>query len=72
MDIQIANLITPRKFLADSPRKIRSIPNFFLLYSYPQKPVCHTNHHDTIWQPASALRLMNIILSSKRENKYKK
>ena len=36
MDIQIAILITLTKFLADSPRKLRSIPNFFLLSSYPK------------------------------------
>ena len=72
MDIQIANLITPTEFLADSPRKIRPIPNFFLVYSYPQKPFCRTSLRDTIWQPASVLPLMNNILSSKRENKYTK
>ena len=38
MVIQIAFLITPTKLLADSPRRIRSIPNFFHLFCYPQKP----------------------------------
>ena len=72
MDIQIAILITPTKLLADSPRKTRSIPNFFLLYSYPQKLYYRTSLRDTIWQTASVLPQMNKILSSKRENKYTK
>ena len=70
MDIQIAILITPTKLLADSPRKMGSIPNFFLLYSYPQKPFYRTSLRDTIWQPASVLPQMNKTLSSKPENKY--
>ena len=72
MDIQIAILITPTKLLADSPRKICSIPNFFLLYSYPQKPFYRTRLRDTIWQTASVLPQVNKILSSKRENNYTK
>ena len=55
MDIQIAVLITPTKLLAASPRKTRSIPNFFLLYSYPQKLFYRTSLRDTIWQTASFL-----------------
>ena len=55
MDIQIAILITPTKLLADSPRKIRSIPKFFLLYSYPQKPFYPISLRGTIWQTASVL-----------------
>ena len=72
LDIQIAILITLTKILADSPRKLRSIPNFFLLCSYPQKPFYRTSLWDTIWQPASVFQQMNEILSSKRENKYTK
>ena len=69
MDIQIAILITLTNFLADSPTKLCSIPNFFLLCSYPQKPFYRTSLWDTIWQPASVLQQMNEFLSSKRENK---
>ena len=69
-DIQIAIVITLTKFLADNPRKFRSIPNFFLLYSYPQKLFYRTSLPDTIWQ--HVLPQMNEILSSKRENKYTK
>ena len=47
MDIQIAIIITPTKLLADSPRKIRSIPNFLLFY-YPQTPFHRTSLRDTI------------------------
>ena len=72
LDIQIAILITLTKILADSPRKLRSIPNFFLLCSYPQKAFYRTSLWDTIWQPASVFQQMNEILSSKRENKYTK
>ena len=53
MDIQIAIIITPTKLLADSPKKIRSIPNFFLLFFYPQTLFHRTSLRDTIWQPAS-------------------
>ena len=70
MVIQIAFLITPTKLLADIPRKIRSIPNFFLMFSYPQTPFHRTSLRDTIWKLATVLPQMNKILSSKGENKY--